>query len=308
MRLGLSLGALIAISGIGLCAAFAQAQTGPLQAWAPQPVKLAAYTPPNRPIRRFTEIVARHAGQSDWAETEVLTRDFIGQYISMGPGKSTKTQFYADDRVFWVVMSGQIRFHIAGQEPFVASKGFLVQVPYRVPYSMETVGETPSLRFEVRPAGETPSYPITETPAATPGVNFTRATYSGGGKYDEVNRPYLDFEKDIVAAGAKSGAFVKDDHTWANVIRTPAIPTPSPANWGHFHENFGEFWVVLEGQLDFLIQGEPLFRANVGDIVYAPEERWHRATSAGTGEATRLAVTPRPPSLHYFQPDHGGGD
>jgi hypothetical protein len=23
---------------------------------------------------------------------------------------------------------------------------------------------------------------------------------------------------------------------------------------------------------------------------------------------TRLAITPRPPSLHYYQPEHGGGD
>ena len=35
----------------------------------------------------------------------------------------------------------------AGQEPFVASKGFLVRAPYRT--SMATVGTAPSLRFEV---------------------------------------------------------------------------------------------------------------------------------------------------------------
>ena len=64
----------------------------------------------------------------------------------------------------------------------------------------------------------------------------------------------------------------------------------------------------MEGQLDFLIQGLPVIRADFGDIVFAPEERWHRATSAGIGMATRLAITPRPPSLHYYQPDHTGGE
>jgi len=52
----------------------------------------------------------------------------------------------------------------------------------------------------------------------------------------------------------------------------------------------------------------PLIKAGFGDIVFAPEERWHRATSGGTGMATRLAITPRPPSLHYYQPDHAGGE
>jgi len=141
-----------------------------------------------------------------------------------------------------------------------------------------------------------------------PGFAYNKASYSGGGKYDEINKPYLDFEKEIVAGNRKGGGFVKDDHTWANVIRQPGIPTPPDNNFGHFHENFAEFWIVLEGQLDFLIQGVPVIRADFGDIVFAPEERWHRATSAGSGMSTRLAITPRPPSLHYYQPDHAGGE
>ena len=284
------------------------AKPAPLTAWAPQPVKPAPYIAPNKPLKKFVDILARHRGQSDWTETEVLTRDFIGQYISMGPGKRTKTLFYADDRVYWVVMSGQMRVTIDGVEPFIASKGFLVQVPYRVPYSMETVGDAPSLRFEVRPSGETPSYPVSETPTPAKGMKFIKADYTGRGKYDDVNKPYVDFEKDIVAANGKGGGAVKDDHTWANIIRSQGVPTPPDTNFGHFHENFAEFWLIMEGKEEFLIEGVPLISADVGDIVFAPEERWHRALAAGTGMGTRLAITPRPPSLHYYQLDHAGGD
>jgi mannose-6-phosphate isomerase-like protein (cupin superfamily) len=291
-----------------LCAPAAAQRATPLTAWAPQPVKPAPYAAPNKPLKKFTDILARHRGKSDWSETEVLTRDFIGRYVSLGPGKKTKTLFYADDRVYWVVVSGQMRVTIDGVEPFIASKGFLVQVPYRVPYSMETVGDTPALRFEVLPAGETPSYPIAETPDPAKGMTFIKASYTGRGKYDEINKPYIDFEKDIVAANGKGGGAVKDDHTWANIIRSQGIPTPPADNFGHFHENFAEFWLIMEGKEEFLIQGEPLIAAEFGDIVFAPEERWHRALAAGTGMGTRLAITPRPPSLHYYQPDHAGGE
>jgi len=293
---------LLALSGIQT------AKPAPLTAWAPQPVKPAPYIAPNKPLKKFADILARHRGQSDWTETEVLTRDFIGQYISLGAGKKTKTLFYADDRVYWVVMSGQMRVTIDGVEPFIASKGFLVQVPYRVPFSMETIGDEPSLRFEVSPSGETPSYPISETPTPAKGMKFIKADYTGRGKYDDVNKPYVDFEKDIVAANGKGGGAVKDDHTWANIIRSPGVPTPPDTNFGHFHENFAEFWLVMEGKEEFLIEGVPLITADVGDIVFAPEERWHRALASGTGMGTRLAITPRPPSLHYYQPDHAGGD
>jgi mannose-6-phosphate isomerase-like protein (cupin superfamily) len=301
---------LLATAATLLCsAAVAQnARPAPLHAWAPVPVKPAPFTGINKPLKKMTDILARHAGKTDWSESEVLTRDYAGDYISMGPGQKTKTLFWADDRVFWWVYSGQMKVTIEGQEPFVASKGFLVQVPYRVSYSMETVGSEPVVRFEVRAAGAIPNYVAAETPTPVKGWKFIDAVYTGRGKYDDVNKPYLDFEKDVVQGGAKGGGFVRDDHTWANVIRQPGAPTPTPDNWGHFHENFAEFWVVMEGRLEFLIEGEPLIKADVGDIVFAPEERWHRALSGGTGMGTRLAITPRPPSLHYFQPDHAGGD
>jgi mannose-6-phosphate isomerase-like protein (cupin superfamily) len=300
---------LMALAVVLPAAAFAQtARPAPLHAWAPQPAKLAPFTAPNRPLKKLADILARHKGNTDWAETEVLTRDYIGQYISMGPGGKTKTQFWADDRIFWWVQSGQMKVSIEGQEPFIAGKGFLVQVPYRIPYSMETVGDAPVVRFEVRAAGEVPSYPISETPSPVKGWKFVDTIYTGRGKYDDANKPYLDFEKDIVQGGGKGGGFVRDDHTWANVIRAPGVPTPPPTSWGHFHENFAEFWVVMEGRLEFLIEGEPLISADVGDIVFAPEERWHRALSASTGMGTRLAITPRPPSLHYYQPGASLGD
>lgn len=289
-------------------APFQMAGAAPLTAWAPQPVKPAPFTKPNKPLKKYTDILARHRGQSDWAETEVLTRDFLGQYVSMAPGKKTKTLFWADDRAYWVVTSGQMRVSIEGVEPFIAFKGFLVQVPYRVPYSMETVGNEPSIRFEVLPAGETPSYPVAETPEAAKGIKFVKAVYTGQGKYEGVNKPYIDFEKDIVAAGGKGGGAVRDDHTWANIIRSKGVPTPPDTSWGHFHENFAEFWLIMEGKEEFLIEGVPLITAEFGDIVFAPDQRWHRALAAGDGFGTRLAITPRPPSLHYYQEGFTGGD
>src|SRR5439155_25624425 len=92
--------ATIALGMLGLTGP-ANLHAAPLEAWAPQPVKPAPFTAPNKPLKKFTDIIARHAGKADWAETEVLTRDFIGQYISMAPGNKTKTLFWADDRVYW---------------------------------------------------------------------------------------------------------------------------------------------------------------------------------------------------------------
>jgi mannose-6-phosphate isomerase-like protein (cupin superfamily) len=286
------------------------ARPAPEEVWAPQPVPETPFTPPNRLIWKFSEIVASHEGQPSWHQEVVKTRDFEAEYIQIAPGEKTKTMFYADDRIFWWIASGQLRFHIRGQEPFVATKGFLVQVAPDMEYTMEAVGNEPALRFEVRPAGEMPSYAGTETPTPIPGWKFVKVIGGDIGKYAEGDKPYLDFNKDVVEANAGSSNFVYDGHTSAHIIRGRGAPTPPDTNWGHFHENMVEFWVVIEGQLDFLISGEKLVTGDLGDVVFAPNERWHRATFHGTGMATRLAITPRlkEGQVHYMQINGGRED
>lgn len=307
MRLRLLTLALIVILGLGFTAnaTRARAQSGgqSLVAWAPKPEVLPPYKAPNRPLWRLSEILAEHGGQSNWSQTVVATPNFVGTYISMAPGKKTKTVFYSDDRVFWVIEQGEVRFTIEGQPSFVASKGFLVQVPYRIPFSLETIGNIPSLRFELRPS-EPPIYPISETPAPVPGVRYIRARYSGHGHYDDLNRPFLDFEKEIVRAGRQAPSdFLKDPYLAIELFRGSPQKVPPASELGHFRANYPGLWFVLEGKEDFLIEGEPLFVAEEGDVVFAPVGRWHRVTASGNAMSTRLAIDARPQNLHWYPSD-----
>jgi len=297
--------------------AFAQTQaqaTAPaagsknIVAWAAKPAKLPPYVAPNKLLWRFADVLAAHKGKQSWMQPVFHSRDYDGAWISMAPGEKTKTQFYADDRVFWVVQSGQMRVTIEGQEPFIASKHFLIQVPKRLQYSMETVGNEPSLRFEMRPAGEAPDYPLTETPTPVKGVQYIKAVYSGHGDYDgKPNVPYIDFEKQIVQGGEKRGVWLRDDHNYVTILRSQkGVPTPPDNVWGHFHANFPEIWLIIEGTQQFLVEGEKLVTVTDGDLVAAPTGRWHRAMPYGDGPSTRLAYIPRPDNLHWYQPEQAG--
>jgi mannose-6-phosphate isomerase-like protein (cupin superfamily) len=280
----------------------------PTMAWAPKPARLTPYRDPNKVLWKLSEILKRHAGQQSWTQTVVDTPDFTGAYISMAPGEKTKTLFYADDRVFWVVQAGAIRFTIEGQEPFIAAKGFLVQVPYRVPFQLETVGSAPSLRFEIRPP-EAPIYPLAETPDPARGVQYIHATFNGHGAYDAVNKPMLDFEKDIVQDGKPPPrTFLKDDRLGVEIFRGPPVPTPPPTSLGHYRANYPGLWFVLEGKEEFLIEGQPLITAEQGDVVFAAVGRWHRVTASGAGMSTRLAINARPGNLHWYPEGASGGE
>ncbi|MSV31260.1 MAG: cupin domain-containing protein [Bryobacterales bacterium] len=275
--------------------------------WAPVPVQPNEGIAPNKPVIRLSELRSKHTGQQNWTETVVDDNLFHADYISMAPGAKTPRRFHQDNRAWWIVQDGQIRFTIEGQEPFVASKGFLVQVPHRLVYSMETVGDRPSLRVEVTVANSNTMYPIDETPAPVSGVKYVRARVATvKGSYDNANVTFIDYNQTI-AGNAKpkqnQNQFVGDSHGIVNIIRgDPKTQAPArDADKGHLHVTGPEFWFILEGQMEFKIGSVPVFVADQGDIVYAPAKTWHRVRFAGTAMATRLAVVGYANS-HVFQP------
>jgi mannose-6-phosphate isomerase-like protein (cupin superfamily) len=272
-------------------------------AWAPVPNTPTGWTAPNKPIWKLKDLLADHKGQASWTQTVVSDSLLHADYISMAPGEKTPRRFHPDNPVWWIVQDGQIRFTIEGQEPIVASKGGMIQVPYRNIYSMETVGNTPSLRLEVTVANAMTMYPIDETPTPVAGLNFVKVRVSGKGKYDEVNKPFFDFNQMIANNTFQQKRFVVDDRAFANIIRGRQADRDNPLDNGHFHEVSGEFWMILEGQIEYKITGIPTFVADQGDIVYAPKQTWHRAHHFGTGPSTRLAMNGYPDMLHNYQPN-----
>ena len=184
---------------------------GPVQqlVWSPKAAAPAGWTAPHRPHVKLRELLARHAEKANWAETLVDDDTLHADYISRAPGGSTPRRMNADTREGWVIQDGQARFTIDGQAPFVASKGYLVQVPYRTFYTIETVGDRPSLRLEVNIARARRMYPVEGTPTPAAGVEYVRSRVAGRGAYEGGNKPFVDFNA-VVAGTDKTRQFVVD--------------------------------------------------------------------------------------------------
>jgi mannose-6-phosphate isomerase-like protein (cupin superfamily) len=280
-------------------------------AWSPKPDKLVPYGK-NKPVTRLKEVLAKHKGQARWSEQVMLTDRYDTKWIQAQPGDKSPTMYWGDDRIFWVVWGGQIRFTIEGQKPFVATKGFLVQVPQRVRYSMETIGSEPSLRFEVTHTNILPVYAGDQPkPDDKAGSHYMKvSTPTQPDKYTGDNRPYRDFFKEVVAAdpvaNPKDHLVMADEANMANIIRGKGFPTPPPSNRGHFHIGHDEFWFILEGKCDYLIEEKGLFKADTGDVVFVPPGRWHRASWADGQTDTRLSFNVNPLMFHNFGEDADG--
>jgi len=301
--LKLSLGLVLAGLAVALVYAQAPPAGGPPPAqlvWAPKATKANEWVAPHKPHTKLAAVLAKHKGHADWTELIADDDNLHAAYISMAPGGKTPRRMNADTREWWVIQDGQIRFTIDGQAPFVASKGYLVQVPYRNMYTMETVGDRPSLRFEVNIAKARKMYPMDVKPAPVPGVDFVPVRVPGKGVYEEGNKPFVDFN--AVAAGTdKTRRFVHDDRGVANIILGRGIPPPPLTDRGHFHPESSEFWFILLGKIRYNIEGLDVFEADQGDIVYVPKQRFHLASFGGDGPSCRLAMNGYTDLSHSYE-------
>lgn len=292
------------VASYGLAVSAQQRGPAPQIVWSPKLVAPPGWTAPHKPHTKLPELLGAHAGQADWTETIVDDDTLHAQYISMGPGRSTPRRMNADTREWWVIQDGQVRFSIDGQESFVASKGYIVQVPYRTMYTLETIGDRPSLRFEVNIAKTQKMYPVEATPVPVSGMEYVQARVAGRGAYEGGNKPYVDFNA-VLAGTDKTRQFVVDARGFANIILGRGVPPPDLSNKGHFHHESAEFWFIMHGQIRYNIEGLPVFVADQGDVVYVPKQRWHLASFAGEGMASRLAMNGYPDLAHSFEARDG---
>lgn len=222
----------------------ATARPAPIFAWAPKREPLTPYVAPNRPLWKLSDVLAMHAGQRNWTQPILRSKDLAGDYHQLEVEGATPQVEYPDNRVCIIVWSGQMRVSMQGQEPFIASKGFEIDIPFRIPFTLETVGDQPVLWFEIHQANDMPIYPVEthpDKPDDPSGYKYTKVILEGGpGSWDERNRPFLDFYKDVVGAGGRAGAFIASDHMFVNNIRGMGVPRPPDSDLGHFHVDFTE--------------------------------------------------------------------
>ena len=286
----------IALSAVAVTEAQAQAR-----AWSPKPPLAAApYVNGNKPWTKLSEVLADKDPSQSWRQLIVDDPNVSGTYVGMKVGDSTKGKLSADHRFAFIVWDGQIEVSIQGQATFVATKGFMVQVPFRLQYSLKNVGTTPSLHFEIWVPESTDLYP--ENAATLPPPPQGKAWYlSGIDAPDTYARQGKPVFRDYLASPSQA-EFVRDDRLFVNAIRgSGASNPPNGSDPGHFH-SYGEFWFIMEGRISYLIEGMSYFAATPGDIVYATPGRWHLAGNdpPNTLRSTRIAINGYPAGSHHW--------
>lgn len=297
MRMTVQLSALVllACASTPLIAQQTAPKPVPTIAWAPKPLQTPRYTGIQKPWIKLADLKAKHKNDATWRELLVGDGRLTAEYFGAAPGTKVPPRFHPDTREWFAIVEGQVRVEIEGQEPFVATRGSLVNIPRQTIYSLETIGTTPSLRFALNVAGAKTIYPqAAALPPAPAGTAWTQVRINRTpGRYDEFNQPHLNIHeaasKDEKYSG---GRFVRDDKSEMLVIygHERNLPPLDPGDKGHFHAESAEAWLVFSAKIRYAFEGQEPFIASEGDVVYVPAGTWHATRFIGDN-ACRLSIT-----------------
>ena len=284
---------LAAFAGVALISLAVAQRPAEDPSWAPKPKQPTKYVPPHKPHTKIAEVKAAHKGKANWSQVVVDDDHLKAEYIQSSPGTKVGRRFHPDTRAWWVVMDGQIRFSIEGTEPFVATRGSMVQAPMQTIYSMETIGDKPSLRFQVGIANAHTLYPGDIDPPSIPGTDFIKVKLNRKpGPWDNGNKPHINLHEMAKDPAYKGGRFVHDDRAVSNIIYgyNSKLPPVNPKDRGHYHPECAEFWLIMLGQIRYPIENHGVVIAEEGDVVYAPPFTFHAPRWWGDGPSCRLAM------------------
>lgn len=79
---------------------------------------------------------------------------------------------------------------------------------------------------------------------------------------------------------------------------------PGHSNDAHVHPDFNEWWLVMNGELEWEVGDYPSIQAGVGDIVMSPAGTRHSITTVSDNTSLRLAVS-KYGSNHNVKRDRG---
>jgi mannose-6-phosphate isomerase-like protein (cupin superfamily) len=282
----------------------------------PKPVAPTPYKSPMKPLTRLADLKAKHHGNTNWSELVIDDGNTRALVISAAPGSKVAPHLYPDSPAWWVVQEGRIRFAIdtpKGMQTFEAGKGSYVFAPERYLHSLEVVGNQPAIRFEVTLAEATPVFESQPQNVGRGEVEYIPITLSTGVNPDDVpnndpkgDRIHVNIE-DLEAAHKGQSAWTEPAQR-KNRVRGNFIygherdnPKRAPGYRGHMHADFAEFWIVLRGKLQWIMEGidRPVI-AEEGDIVYAPPKTFHIPEFLGDGPACRLTSSTYPSANHIF--------
>lgn len=240
---------------------------------------MTTQTPMNQRVARHSETMGRHGIGERWAE--VLFEDGRNRavWISGPPGTPPDPHIHPDFNEFWVALDGRTQWQIGQYEPVLSEWGDIIMAPAGFAHDIQPKEGVQAIRFGI-------THPASNHDIK--GVAPCRLIPVDEGQTSP-NLIHTKLKSLVERNGSTSNwneVAVNDNRNHASY--THEMPGTSSENVSHADEN--RWWVVLQGEVEWSVDGEGVSTAGPGDVVFIEQGKKYSISTTGDQPSIRITI------------------
>jgi mannose-6-phosphate isomerase-like protein (cupin superfamily) len=260
--------------------------------------------PPNRPAVSLATIRDAH-GSGGWVHRLIENPQNIADVIHEPAGAVAQAQWRPNADEFVAVIGGRYEVEIEEIGTFQAEEDAYLCIPKGHAARFAVAGGEPGVRVSVRQPNAQALPADSRSPVerrSAHSVLPTPTPREGRGKGPAPNQPFLTMAqlKEIYGPAPWSHQVIANASYMTNFIYNQPHDLPA----GHWHSDCDEWWLIREGELEWVFDGIGAYQVKKGDFVCAPQGYLHRIHVTGNAPAIRMpTVLFGHPTVPHLPPD-----
>jgi mannose-6-phosphate isomerase-like protein (cupin superfamily) len=268
---------------------------------------LSATLPPNA-TRVTLDDLFRTYGGAPWAHHLIQNSHVRANIICQEPGPKPRGHWHPTSDEWWVVLLGEMEWEIEEVGVYRVRSGDAICAPRGHCHKIRVLGDGPAVRLTVGASGRQHLEPDELTPAERRRAHGQLLSDPNGHIVPDTpawlppNLPHVYIE-DIKAARGPAPwthRLIINEQTRGSL----AYELPKPISAGDWHPFDDEWWLVLEGETEWVVEGLGTMTARRNEFVCVPAGRLHKIHVVGDRPSLRLAVVT--PNVVHLPPSAGG--
>jgi len=229
------------------------------------------------------KLIEHKEKETVWSEPVLFTDSStvaIKADLHGGLGGSADDHIHYDFVEWWIILKGKLELQIGNYEPFIASTNDIISAPIGLRHLIISSGNNQSVRLIIGVPGGS-------------GHDDKKLKGSQDESLPKRNTPSNQIHTKIQETIKKFGNYcwsktiLKNQHTQAQLISE----TSNSNNSSRYKDPFNQWYIVIQGKINFSFEKENDINAVEGDIVYIPKELIYNINTLGSKTSLRMSIS-----------------
>ena len=235
--------------------------------------------PMNLRVTRHSEIIGRHDANVGWAERVLEDGRNRAVWISGPPGTPPDPHIHPDFNEWWIALDGRTQWQIGQYKPVLSQWGDIIMAPAGYAHDIQPMVGVQAIRFGV-------THP--DSNHDIKGVTPCRFVPVDEGQTNP-NLIHTKLASLIERNGTSSNwveVAVSDNRNYA----TYTHDLPGTESEPVAHDDEDRWWVVLQGEIEWSIDGEDSITVGNGDVVFLERGKSYSIKTVSDHPSIRITI------------------